>query len=167
MKWLALVNPEYVSEEEGVSYLVREAARAVVVDRDLRLALLHVSRDGYYKLPGGGMEEGEDDVTALRRECREELGCELEILGEIGMIVEYRKMFSMKQVSYCYFARVQGSKGKPTFTLKEKEEGFEVVWLPYTEALKVMVYSNATTLEGREYIVPRDTIFIRGAEERL
>lgn len=80
MKQLALINPENSTEEEVKTYQVREAARAIVLDENNMIALLHVSRDGYYKLPGGGIEDSEDPVDALKRECREEIGCEIEVI---------------------------------------------------------------------------------------
>jgi len=72
MKQLKLINPENVSEEEIKKYLVREVGRAVVVDEDKKIALLYVSKENYYKLPGGGIEEGEDKISALKRECLED-----------------------------------------------------------------------------------------------
>ena len=111
MKELKLINPESVSEEETKNYRVREAVRAIVVDEDGKIALLHVSKSNYYKLPGGGMENGEDKMSTLRRECLEELGCEIEVVGEVGSILEYNKMFSLKHTSYCYIAKVKGKKG--------------------------------------------------------
>src|SRR5688572_4730076 len=113
MKELLLINPESVTEEEVKEYPVREAARAIVTDEDGLIALLHVSNKNYYKLPGGGMEKGEDRIQALKRECLEEIGCHIEVTGEIGSIVEYRKIFHIKQISHCYLARLKGSKGTP------------------------------------------------------
>lgn len=164
MKELAIINPENASEDEVKNYKTREAGRAVVVDESGMFALLHVAKESYYKLPGGGIEENEDKITALNRECLEEIGCEIEVLGEVGSIVEYRKIFNLKQTSYCYLAKVKGEKGKPDFTDDEKENGFEQVWLPYAEALKAMKESKATNIEGSKYIVPRDTILLEEAK---
>lgn len=164
MKIIKLINPENVSDEEVKKYHVREAGRAVVVDQDGMVALLHVAKEGYYKLPGGGIEEAEDKIIALKRECQEEIGCNVEVIGEIGIIIEYRKIFNLKQTSYCYLAKVKGEKGKSDFTDDEKESGFEQVWLPYEKALKFLADSKATNIRGGAYIVPRDTAFLEEAK---
>lgn len=163
MKLLKTINPENVSEEEVRGYRTREAGRAVVFDEDNKVALLHVTKENYYKLPGGGIEDGEDKITALYRECQEEIGCDVDIINELGVIVEYRKIFTLKQTSYCYLAKVKGIKGTPDFTDSEKEKGFEVVWLSYEEAIKVLNDSKAISIEGGSYIVPRDIAFIEEA----
>lgn len=166
MKQLAILNPENASQAEVETYAVREAARAIVVDAEGKIALLRVSTKGYYKLPGGGLEEGEDRLTALQRECQEEIGCGIENSVEVGSITEYRKIFTLKQISYCYVARVKGEKSEPHFTEDEITGGFEVVWLSYDDAKQKLVESNPTDLEGREYIVPRDTIFLEEAKNQ-
>src|SRR5690606_24202987 len=104
---------ENVDLVKGESYPVREAARAVMLDSENRISLLHVTTEMYYKLPGGGMESGESPLEALQRECSEETGCEVTVIEEIGSIVEYRKFCMLKQISYCYLARIKGEKGKP------------------------------------------------------
>lgn len=167
MKELALINPENASEEEVLSYAVREAARAVVVDGDGNIAMLHVSNEGYYKLPGGGLEDSEDQITALKRECQEEIGCDIEVIGEVGSIVEYRKIFNLKQISYCYLARLKGAKGSPHFEKDELEDGFKELWLPYDDALRAISESKTTNFRGSAYMVPRDTLFLMEAGEYL
>lgn len=101
MKLLKTINPQNATAKEVEQYLVREAARAVVIDAAGQVGLLKVTKRKFYKLPGGGIEVGESQQTALKRECLEEIGCNIEILDEIGTIVEYRKMFQIKQILHC------------------------------------------------------------------
>lgn len=163
MKIIKLINPENVSEAEVNNYRVREAGRAVVVDDEGLVALLHVTSEKYYKIPGGGIEKGEDKLAALKRECVEEIGCDIDVVADIGITVEYRKIFNLKQISYCYFAKVKGEKGESLLTRSEKKAGFEQVWLPYPEAIKVISDNIATSVEGHDYIVPRDFAFLSEA----
>jgi 8-oxo-dGTP pyrophosphatase MutT (NUDIX family) len=164
MKQLAILNPEHAAADDVTAYEVRNAARAVVMDTEKKIGLLHVANRGHYVLPGGKIETSEDREAALRRECREEIGCEIDILGEIGSVVEYRKMFAMLQTSYCYFARVVGEKGIPRFTENEKEKGFTPMWLSYDEALKTLEENNPTVPQARLYITPRDIILLKAAK---
>jgi 8-oxo-dGTP diphosphatase len=114
------------SSREG--YYVRRAARAVVSDENGAIALLHVSRHSYYKLPGGGIDGDETPLQALDREMLEEIGCRVTVTGEIGTVVEQRYVNNMTQTSYCFRAKVVGEKGQPDFTEKELAGGFEIVW---------------------------------------
>lgn len=167
MKQLALINPEQVTEDEATNYAIRKAARAIVLDDNNSIALLHVSKHNYYKLPGGGVEGSEDFSIALQRECLEEIGTEVEIIDDIGLIVEYRKIFVLKQISYCYLAKVKGGKKAPNYTEKELDEGFEPVWLPYDKALESLKQSKTTLVEASAYIVPRDIAFLKAAENSI
>ncbi len=167
MKQILLLNPENASEEEVKKYRVREAARAVVVDENGMVALLYILKENCYKLPGGGLEGTEDKITALKRECREEIGCDIEVVSEIGLIIEYRKSSNLKQISYCYFAKVKGQKGTPNFTGKELQEGFKGVWLPYDEARRALTENKATDFEIKTYRIPRDKTFLEEAKNYL
>ena len=113
------------------------------------------------------MEENEDIKTALQRECKEEIGCEIEVIGEIGSITEYRKIFNIKQISYCYLAKVKGEKGTPNFDEGELKEGFKELWLPYDKALEAITQNTTSDFEGSAYIVPRDIVFLEEAKKYL
>ncbi|MES2225781.1 MAG: NUDIX domain-containing protein [Patescibacteria group bacterium] len=166
MKDLGFINPRNVSRDEGENYSLREAARAIVRDAEGLIAMLHVTRDNYYKLPGGGVEEGEDVITALRRECQEEIGCDIEVTSEIGMITEYWQEDREKQISHCYLANLVGAKGEPSLTESERERRYKTVWLSYNDALKALRDSSLTNWEA-EYIVPREILFLEEIKERL
>lgn len=164
MKLIKLLNPQNVSEEEVKNYSTREASRAVVFDYDNKIALLHISKENYYKLPGGGIEEREDKITALNRECLEEIGCKIEVINEVGLIVEYRKINNEKQTSYCYIAKVKGDKGQPNFTDEEKSKGFEATWFTYEEAIKRLRSGESIFGKDNSYIIPRDIAFLEEAK---
>ena len=105
---------------------VRRAARAVVSDDDGRVYLMHARNHGYYKLPGGGINEGESNEAALDREIHEEMGAWVEITGEVGQTIQYDEVKDFRQDSYCYRARLVGELGRPELTDSEAEAGFEV-----------------------------------------
>lgn len=167
MKEISIVNPEKVAQIEADMFNVRKAVRAVVVDKDNRVALLYVAEENYYKLPGGGVESKEDFQSALNRECLEEIGSEVEIIEELGVITEYRKFCKLKQLSFCYLARLKGEKGVPHYTQEEISHGFQLIWLPYDEAIIKLSENQAISIEGRAYIIPRDRLFLLAAREYL
>ncbi|CAN5141670.1 NUDIX hydrolase [soil metagenome] len=165
MKQLAILNPEGAIDNEIKTWRVREAARAILFDNDGNIALQHVTRDNYFKLPGGGIEAGEDKHTALKRECLEETGCLIEVLDEVGSVVELRKSDVLRQVSYCYVAKVLGEKGQSHFTDKEREEGSLLIWMTYEKAFQTVNENPGNTLESQLFMVPRDLIFLTAAKE--
>lgn len=58
----------------------RLSVHAVVTDERERVLLLRATyADGAWGLPGGALEPGETVHEALLRECREELGCAVEV----------------------------------------------------------------------------------------
>lgn len=153
---------------EPTAWRERLAGRAVVFDANNQIALLHVTRRGYHKLPGGGVEEGEDIQTALQREALEEIGCSITDLKELGIIEEYRNDFSQHQTSHCFVARVAGEKGSPQFTQEEQEDGFEIVWLSLDKAIE-QLETERTRVEAYEgkFMNARDLTFLLAAQQKL
>ncbi len=167
MKEIAFLNPEQVSVEEAKEYPLREAARAVVIDEAGLVALLHAKKYDYYKLPGGGLDDDVEKVIALKRECREEIGCEVEVLAELGTVREWRMFCSIEQISFCYVAKVVGKKGMPQLTPEETEEEFVAIWVPYEEACRLLKESASERLVARGYVVPREMAILESAKEVL
>jgi 8-oxo-dGTP pyrophosphatase MutT (NUDIX family) len=162
MKQIKLINLEDVSEQYVEKYWVRKAARAIVFDDDGLVALLHATKNHYYKLPGGGIEAGETNEEALKRECKEEIGCDIEIVSELGFTVEYRKKYNLNQTSYCYIVKLVGEKGVPNLEQDEIDEGFETVWFSIGDALKKVQQSDTIKYEA-QYMVTRDIVLLETA----
>jgi 8-oxo-dGTP diphosphatase len=74
-----------------VEIRLRPAVRAVVLDPDDRLLLVHLDWPGWdgWVLPGGGIDPGEDPFDALRRELLEEAGL---TPVEIGPLLWHREV---------------------------------------------------------------------------
>lgn len=65
---------------------IRRAVRALVIDGDHNVLLVRLQFPSWagWVLPGGGVQEGEDDLSAIRRELEEELGLiEPDLIGPI------------------------------------------------------------------------------------
>lgn len=143
---------------EDLSVLrTRKAARALLFDGD-KIPLLFVSKYNYHKLPGGGIEEGENILQALAREVKEEVGCELEVMGEVGEIKEFRSQMNLIQNSYCYFGNIL-SKGDPSFTEEELNEGFRVIWFNLDDAISALEDDIPGNYVGT-FIKERDLAFL-------
>jgi len=122
-----IINLEGATEEEWKNYSIRETARAVLLDSENKIGVIHIQKYGYYQIVGGGIDGGESIEEGLKRECLEEAGTNIEIVSKLITIKEIQKCENRIQNSYCYIARVIGEKGTPKYTNLELEKGFEVI----------------------------------------
>ncbi|NPV79090.1 MAG: NUDIX domain-containing protein [Firmicutes bacterium] len=68
---------------------IRVSAKAVIIQDGRLLVTKNVDQFGtFYLLPGGGQLPGETLIDALKRECREEIGVEVDV-GELLFVREY------------------------------------------------------------------------------
>jgi ADP-ribose pyrophosphatase YjhB (NUDIX family) len=79
-----------VSEADGVPRVTRVAAYALCTDRDAILLCRiapgsTTSDDGFWTLPGGGLDFGEQPAAAALRELDEETGLLGEVIGLAGV----------------------------------------------------------------------------------
>ncbi len=140
----------------------REAARAIVRS-PLGIALLYSRRDGYHKLPGGGIEAGETPQQALLREVREEIGAELGDVQPLGVLVEHRRGDCLTQISHCFVARAMYL-GAPALTAGETAADFVTVWLPLPQAVDRLTTDEETDM-FRRFIRRRELSILRGYQD--
>lgn len=144
------------------SFKPRKATRAIVFDGD-KVALIHVKEHSYYMLPGGGIDEGEDVAAGLRREITEELGCKVEMTGEVGSIEVYFDRWSKKQTDSCYTAKKVGLTTSTAPTGFEQQEGHNVIWaesLP--DAIHLVEKATPLNRDGK-LVRARDLLFLNQA----
>ncbi len=160
MKLLKTIDLKNLPDSERAAYRFRQAARAIIFNPENKLALIHNAKFEYHKLPGGGVEEREDVIAALKRECAEEAGCQIEITGEVGRIIEFRDEYQLHHESFCYTAKASVI-GKPDFTAEEMAAGFSMSWVKLAEAIKILENDRPQDYTGK-FIVERDLAFLNG-----
>ena len=146
-------------EQLGSEYQLRKSARVILLNSEGKMATQYLKTYNYHKLPGGGVDAGESLEEALKREVREEVGCDCEIVRPVGMTIEYRNKYMLLHVSYCYVAEVVGEMGEPVLEEKEIEEGHETLWLPPTEVLAKMKTDTPGKFAGH-FILKREISFL-------
>lgn len=142
-------------------FRTRVAVRAVLLDNQHNVPLLFSTRHSYHKLPGGGVETGENYLQALEREILEEIGATVTDISDLGIVEEFRSQFNLKQISYCYTGKVL-TKGKNTLEPDELAEGFEVIWVPLQEAIQRLESDAPIDYEG-PFIKERELVFLKAA----
>ena len=144
LRWFAALH-------EWLEPVERQAVRALVVDPDARVLLVRfehpVTGDSWWATTGGGVDEGESDLAALRRELYEEAGIEA---VEPGPVVHEREHTFpwegriIRQHERFHVVRAPGAPPRPTIDLAA-EGVTEVRW-----------WTLAELDETDEAIVPRE-----------
>ncbi len=153
--------------ESEVRYEVRKAARAVLFNGKGEIAFLYMAHDAHHKLPGGGVKKDENLEMALRREIKEETGCEIAIRPEsVGVVIEYRDSKRLLQISYCYLADVIGEQSPIVFTEEEIQRGAEMEWMRLEDAIAALEKDTPIDYAG-QFIRKRDLLFLEEVKRIL
>jgi 8-oxo-dGTP pyrophosphatase MutT (NUDIX family) len=168
MNLIASFNKENVTEDESKQFRHRRAVRGVVFDLENNVALLQAPNEGYYGLPGGGVDTEEIYEEAIVRECKEEIGCDVEIIKYIGTTLEYRKQNSLLNESWGYIAKTIGEKGAPVFIGDENEleKNSVVIWVSLVEAIRLLESIPAQSGIYNQYCIERDLAFLRASDDK-
>ncbi len=89
----------------------RQIARAIVFDDEGWFYFTRATRDDHFgkatliETSGGGVEKGEDLLSAIHRELREELGAEVEVVAKIGVVSDYYNLIHRHNLNHYYLCR--------------------------------------------------------------
>ena len=159
----------------------RTGARGIVVKGEY-IALFNKANMNEYKLPGGGVEEGEDYAIAFSREVLEETGCIVEDVELLGTVEEKKGHNNFYQKSYAYVGYVVEDTGTLHLTEKEAKEGARLVWVTVDEAIDLITNCKDNiidspcdedeTVYSSKFIIKRDltilnyykNVYLKGRE---
>ena len=112
---------------------IRTACRGIVL-RNGELLMSYETVNGQWMLPGGGLEEGEDERECCVREVAEETGILVRPSACVLEIDEYYE--NWKWINRYFFCEVTGQ-GERKLTEREQEAGMEPRWIPADEIIGV------------------------------
>ncbi len=165
LKLIAEITDETFGEKsvEFKDPIIRHGARGIIEREDGRIAIFYKKKKNEYKLPGGGIDEGETPEEAFKREALEETGCEIDNIKLLGITKELKSKGNFQQISYVYCAKVKKITNKLHLTEKEKDEGSEFLWLSKEDALKkiiesadILKESKFDTIYSTSFVIYRD-----------
>lgn len=153
-----LTDKEILGMEGRSEARPRLTARAIVRNAEGEYAIMYAEKYNLYSLPGGGIEEGEDVLTALRREIYEETGCICDEIRELGIVRENRGTLDYTQTNYYYVVQAHRA-GESHLTDAETICGTEVQWHTLENMVRLIRDQHFDRVQGK-YLVARDVAAI-------
>ncbi|MDE6841927.1 MAG: NUDIX hydrolase, partial [Muribaculaceae bacterium] len=108
-----MLNLELEDREWELNYIDhdREIVRAIVVDNAGYFYFVRATRDDDFgnitiiETSGGGVEPNENLEQAIKRELKEELGAEVEILCKIGVVSDYYNLIHRHNINNYFLCK--------------------------------------------------------------
>lgn len=144
----------------GKQYELRKSARGIIVNNEGKIALQHLQNRDYHKLPGGGIDPGEQETDALVREILEEVGYSITDIKKLGVVIEYRLFENLLHISYGFVATAKTKEHEPKLEPGEIAEGQITTWITPEEALNLMKQDTPNEEQGF-YILEREKTFLK------
>lgn len=113
----------------GVGALIIKEGKLLIQKRGKKTN----NQRGKWEIPGGGVEWGETFKDALKREVKEEIGVEIEVISQFGLWDEILVEEKQHWVAPTFICKIK--KGTPKIMEPEKSE--EIGWFTLKEADKL------------------------------
>ena len=124
---------------------------------DYHIGNMMINKDS---LPGGGVEDGEDVLTALQREVHEETGCVCDKIQELGIVSENRASLDYTQINYYFMVTTAHTPGENHLTESELESRTMVKWVTFDELVRLINEQEFDRIQGK-YLKARDVAALK------
>lgn len=161
MKLIKEITDKEVLGTDGLSDAKpRYTARAILKNKDNKYAVMYSHKFNLYSLPGGGIDEGEDMISALKREILEETGCLCDDIKELGYVSENRFHCDYTQISYYFIVETSGTTQKTKMTEDEIINNTETQWHTL-ENMVSLISSPVHDMNQRKFLQARDVAALK------
>ena len=130
----------------------RNVVRAIVFDEEDKFYFVKAVRDDDFgkatliETSGGGVEENEKLLDAIKRELKEELGVEVDVVCKIGVVSDYYNLIHRHNINNYFLCKVK-SFGDKKLTKEEMDDfHLSTLRLSYEEACKEYEYRSNSKL---------------------
>lgn len=132
----------------------RIIVRAIVIDDQDNYYFAKITRNDIFangrfiETAGGGVEQNEELDEAIKRELKEELGVEVEIISKLGIVNDYYNLIHRHNINHYFLCRII-SFGETHLTKAEADYfNLTTIKLDYDSALREY-YKNCNCKLGR------------------
>lgn len=149
----------------------RNIVRAIVYDENRMFYFVRAVRDDEFgkatliETSGGGVENGEDLITAIQRELKEELGVYVDVVCKIGIVSDYYNLIHRHNINNYFLCKIKLF-GQKNLTQDEIEKfHLSTLKMSYEEA--VIEYENRKNSKLGTLIANRELPVLHRAKEML
>lgn len=161
MRLICEQNDKIILGQDGLSDKApRLTARAIVRNQDGLYAVMYSDKFKLHSLPGGGVEEGEDVLTALCREVYEETGCVCDEIKELGIVAENRASLDYTQINYYFVVTTTHTPGENHLTESEQASRTVVQWHSFEKMVRLINEQEFDRVQGK-YLKARDVAALK------
>lgn len=167
------LNLQLQDDEWPLTYIDhdRKIVRAIVIDDQENYYFVRAKRDDEFgkatliETSGGGVEAGEDLETALKREFKEELGAEVEIIHKIGVVSDYYNLIHRHNINNYYLCKVK-SFGNKHLTEQEIDD-FHLSTLKMSYEQAIAEYEKCAETKVGKLIAARELPVLKYAKKLI
>jgi len=161
MRLICELNDRIILGTDGMSTKApRITARAIVNNQDGLYAVMYADKFKLHSLPGGGVEDGEDVLTALRREVFEETGCVCNEIRELGIVSENRASLDYTQINHYFVVTTNHTSCENHLTESEQANRTVVKWVAFDKAVRLINEQEFDRVQAK-YLKARDVVALR------
>lgn len=149
----------------------RTVVRAIVFDEEDKFYFVRAVRDDDFgkvtliETSGGGVEENEKLLDAIKWELKEELGVEVDVVCKIGVVSDYYNLIHRHNINNYFLCKVK-SFGDKNLTKEEMDDfHLSTLRLSYEEACKE--YEDRANSKLGKLISNRELPILHRAKEIL